>query len=230
MSLVITILILAIILLVLSQIYGINLRKFKQFAENEEEKFNKEGNKYPSNIELCKIFLKKLNNYNVKIEEDKNAKTSMYIALTNKIIIADVKSSFTRIQTIAHECLHSVQDRKIQVFNFIYSNIYLLYFFITTILAIFNKLNTPMLYLAIMIALSYIYYFVRSYLENDAMIKATFLATEYLKEAKISEDTEIKKIASSYTKITDTGVKIVNFQLMLETLIKTIILAIAFLL
>ena len=63
-----------------------------------------------------------------------------------------------------------------QVFNFIYSNIYLLYFVIVTILAILNKLQDSMLYIAIMILFSYIYYFVRSYLENDAMIKAKYLA------------------------------------------------------
>ena len=96
----------------------------------------------------------------------------MYIAVTNKITIADVKNSYTRIQTLAHECLHSVQNRKILLFNFIYSNIYLLYFFLCTILAVFNKIKNGMLYVSIMLILSYIYYFVRSYLENDAMIKA----------------------------------------------------------
>lgn len=160
------------------------MRKLKQFVEYEEKKFNKLIDGYPSNIEICKYILNKLNNSTVKIEEDKEAKTSMYIALSDKIIIADVKNSYTRIQTIAHECLHSVQKRKMQVFNFIYSNIYLLYFVIVTILAILNKLQDPMLYIAIMILLSYIYYFVRSYLENDAMIKAKYLAKEFMEGGK----------------------------------------------
>ena len=116
-----------------------------------------------------------------------------------------------------------------QVFNFIYSNIYLLYFVIVTILAILNKLQDPMLYIAIMILLSYIYYFVRSYLENDAMIKAKYLAKEFMEEVKISSDEEIDKIIKSYEKLNDIGIKTVNYQLMLETLIKVIILAIAFL-
>ena len=170
-----------------------------------------------------------MNNSTVKIVEDKEAKTSMYIALSDKIIIADVKRSYTRIQTIAHECLHSVQKRKMQVFNFIYSNIYLLYFIIVTILAILNKLQDSMLYIAIMILFSYIYYFVRSYLENDAMIKAKYLAKEFMEEVKISSDEEIDKIIKSYEKLNDIGIKTVNYQLMLETLIKVIILAIVFL-
>ena len=229
MNLIIIIMLLAVVLLVLAKVYDINMRKLKQFVEYEEKKFNKLIDGYPSNIEICKYILNKLNNSTVKIEEDKEAKTSMYIALSDKIIIADVKNSYTRIQTIAHECLHSVQKRKMQVFNFIYSNIYLLYFVIVTILAILNKLQDPMLYIAIMILLSYIYYFVRSYLENDAMIKAKYLAKEFMEEVKISSDEDIDNIVKSYEKLNDMGIKTVNYQLMLETLIKVIILAIAFL-
>ena len=229
MNLIIIIMLLAVVLLVLAKVYDINMRKLKQFVEYEEKKFNKLIEGYPSNIEICKYILNKLNNSTVKIVEDKEAKTSMYIALSDKIIIADVKNSYTRIQTIAHECLHSVQKRKMQVFNFIYSNIYLLYFIIVTILAILNKLQDSMLYIAIMILFSYIYYFVRSYLENDAMIKAKYLAKEFMEEVKISSDEEIDKIIKSYEKLNDIGIKTVNYQLMLETLIKVIILAIAFL-
>ena len=194
MNLIIIIMLLAVVLLVLAKVYDINMRKLKQFVEYEEKKFNKLIEGYPSNIEICKYILNKLNNSTVKIVEDKEAKTSMYIALSDKIIIADVKRSYTRIQTIAHECLHSVQKRKMQVFNFIYSNIYLLYFIIVTILAILNKLQDSMLYIAIMILFSYIYYFVRSYLENDAMIKAKYLAKEFMEEVKISSDGGIDKI------------------------------------
>ena len=140
MNLIIIIMLLAVVLLVLAKVYDINMRKLKQFVEYEEKKFNKLIEGYPSNIEICKYILNKLNNSTVKIVEDKEAKTSMYIALSDKIIIADVKRSYTRIQTIAHECLHSVQKRKMQVFNFIYSNIYLLYFIIVTILAIFSNI------------------------------------------------------------------------------------------
>ena len=229
MNLIIIIMLLAVVLLILAKVYDINMRKLKQFVEYEEKKFNKLIDGYPSNIEICKYILNKLNNSTVKIEEDKEAKTSMYVALSDKIIIADVKNSYTRIQTIAHECLHSIQKRKMQLFNFIYSNIYLLYFIIVTILAILNKLQDSMLYMAIMILLSYIYYFVKSYLENDAMIKAKYLAKEFMEEVKISSDEEIDNIVKSYEKLNDMGIKTVNYQLMLETLIKVIILAIAFL-
>ena len=205
-----------------------NIKKIKQFAENEENKFNEETNKYPPNIEICKYILKKLNNTKVKVEEDKNSKTSLYIAITDKIIIANVKNSYTRIQTIAHECLHSIQDRKILLFNFIFSNIYMLYFFTITILGILNILKNEMLFLTLMIIFSYIYYFVRSYLENDAMIKAKFIAKEYMQEIKLSSDDNITQIVESYDKLNNMGIKITNFQLMFETIIKVIIVIIAF--
>ena len=229
MELVVIIMFLIIILLVIAKIYDINMRKLKQLAEYEETKFNKLVDKYPSNIEICKLILKKLKNENVKIEENKDAKASLYIAATNKIVIADVKNSYTRIQTIAHECLHSIQNRKIQLFNFIFSNIYLLYFLTVLILALLNKLSNAILFLGLMVLLSYIYYFIRSYLENDAMIKAKFLAKEIMEDLKISSEDEIQDIVKSYDKINDTGIKMVNFELFLGTIIKTIILAIAFL-
>lgn len=229
MNLIITIMLLFIVLLVLVKVYDINIRKLKQFVEYEETKFNKLVEKYPSNIEICKSILKKLNNKDVKIEEDKNSKTCLYIVQTNKIVIADVKNSYTRIQTIAHECLHSIQKRKILLFNFIFSNVYLLYFIIVGIFAITNKIQDSMLYISIMILLSYIYYFIRSYLEDDAMLKARFLAEDYMKEVNISSKEEIENIIKSYDKINDVGIRTVNFQLMLGTLLKTIILTIAFL-
>ena len=229
MELVVIIMFLIIILLVIAKIYDINMRKLKQLAEYEETKFNKLVDKYPSNIEICKLILKKLKNENVKIEENKDAKASLYIAATNKIVIADVKNSYTRIQTIAHECLHSIQNRKIQLFNFIFSNIYLLYFLTVLILALLNKLSNAILFLGLMVLLSYIYYFIRSYLENDAMIKAKFLAKEIMEDLKISSEDEIQDIVKSYDKINDIGRKMVNFELFLGTIIKTIILAIAFL-
>lgn len=229
MELVVIIMFLIIILLVIAKIYDINMRKLKQLAEYEETKFNKLVDKYPSNIEICKLILKKLKNENVKIEENKDAKASLYIAATNKIVIADVKNSYTRIQTIAHECLHSIQNRKIQLFNFIFSNIYLLYFLTVLILALLNKLPNAILFLGLMVLLSYIYYFIRSYLENDAMIKAKFLAKEIMEDLKISSEDEIQDIVKSYDKINDIGIKMVNFELFLGTIIKTIILAIAFL-
>ena len=37
---------------------------------------------------------------------------SLYIVATNTILISNIKDTFTRVQTIAHECLHSIQNKK----------------------------------------------------------------------------------------------------------------------
>ena len=224
-----TIIITLVFLLVLIKaIYKININEIKKIGEDNKELDNI-AKKYPSNIEICKSILKKLNNEKVTIQEDKEANNCLYIAVSDKIIIANMRESFTRIQTIAHECLHSVQDRRILLFNFIYSIFYLLYFYVIAILAIFKILPQKNLFITIYLILSYIYYFVRSYLENDAMIKARFLAKEYMEEAEISNKKEIEKIVNEYDKLNKIGIKTVNYKLFSTTIIKTIILALIFL-
>ena len=145
--------------------------------------------------------------------------SSLYIALSNKILIGDVKESFTRIQTIAHECLHSIQDRKILLFNFIFSNIYIVYFFFISILAIFRALPYKMMFLSILIMGGFVYYFIRSYLENDAMIKARFLAKEYMENKKISSKEEIKEIVDHFDKLNNIGIKSVNYALVSQVIL-----------
>lgn len=50
--------------------------------------------------------------------------------------------------------------------------------------------------MVIFLILSMIYYAVRVFLENDAMIKARYLAKEYLEEKKISSKEEIEKLVA----------------------------------
>ena len=140
-----------------------------------------------------------------------------------------MRDSFTRIQTIAHECLHSVQDRRILLFNFIYSCFYIAIFYIAILLGIFKFLPNKIFFLCIYIIFSYLYYFIRSYLENDAMIKARFLAKEYMEDVKISDKNEIEKIVSEYDKLNNIGIKTVNYSLFTNTIYRTIILALIFL-
>lgn len=218
-------LILAIIILIivisLKFIFEYKLKELKEIGKDEE--LDKLANKYPENIEMCKTYLKMLDNKNVEIEENKETKTSLYIAITNKISIANVRNTYTRIQTIAHECLHSVQDRKLLLFNFWFSNFYLIYFFIICILEIFNILPYKNIFLSILIILSFVYYMIRAFLENDAMIKAKFLAKRYMEDIKISTKEEIEKIVSGFEKINNKGIKCINYNLFLGCMIKILI-------
>ena len=214
--------IIAIILsILLGYLFDYNKNKIKHIADDKE--LDELASKYPSNIEICKKYLKKLKNQNVKIEENTESETSLYIAITNKISIANIANSYTRIQTIAHECLHSIQDRKILNFNFIFSNLYILYFFTICILAIFKMLPNKMLFLSIYLLQGMVYYMVRIYLENDAMIKARYLAKEYMEEEKISTPEEINKIVQGFDKINTLGIKCVNYQFFLNIIIKLFI-------
>lgn len=214
--------IIAVILsVILGVLFGYNLKKVKKVTENKE--LDEMAKKYPNNIEICKSFLKKLNNEKVKVEENSDNEASLYIAVTNKILIANISNTYTRIQTIAHECLHSVQDRKILMFNFIFSNIYILYYIIICVLAIFKILPNKLVFLSIYLLLSLAYYMVRIYLENDAMINAKYLAKEYMEEIKISSKEEINKIVKEFGKINDIGIRCVNYKFFLNIIVKLLI-------
>ena len=194
MEFIVLLIIVIVVYLILRFIFDFNVKKIKELGEEKE--LDKLTQKYPENVEICKWYLKKLKNENVKIEEDKNSNATLYLVMSNKIFIANLKESYTRIQTIAHECLHSIQSKKLLWFNFIFSNIYLVYFGVICILALLKLLPMKMTFLSIFIVFSLVYYAVRTYLENDAMIKARFLAKEYMQEKAISTREEIDKIVA----------------------------------
>lgn len=221
---IIVIVITIIMSVILGYIFGYNKKIIKHIADDKE--LDELAKKYPSNVEICKTYLKKLKNETVKIEENENSEASLYIAITNKILIANISNTYTRIQIIAHECLHSIQNRKILLFNFIFSNVYLLYFILICLLAIFEVLPFKMMYLGILLIFGMIYYMVRIYLENDAMIKARYLAKEYMEEEKISTPEEIDKIVAGFDKINEVGIKCINYSFFLNIMIKVLIFAV----
>ena len=202
-------------------IFKINIKQIKKQTENQE--LSEITKRFPEDIEIAKEMLKKLNNENVKIEQAKDTGTSLYIAVTNKIIIADMKNNYSRIQTIAHECLHSIQDRRLQIFNFVISNINLLYFFIITILTVFKIINNIELPIFIFMILGIIQFSVRSFLEIDAMTKSKYLAKEYIENKKICSKEEINKLLEEYDKINKIGIPFVIDNLLNSILIKIVI-------
>ena len=211
--------IIAIIIVII--LMPINIKKMNKIATDKE--LNEISEKYPDNTEICKEILLKLENTKTKIEENKDSESTLYVALQDKIYIGNTHGSFTRIQTIAHECLHSIQDRKMLIFNFIFSNIYLLYFVIICILVILNKLPNKLLYSNILLIFSFIYYAIRIFLENDAMIKAEYLAKEYLQEKQISNNEEIRNITNGFKEINKSGIIATNSSLFIKIMLKLIV-------
>lgn len=226
MEFIILLIIVIVFYFILRFIFGYELKKIKEIGEDKN--LDKITEKYPQNTEICKYYLKKLNNEDVNIEEDTSSNSTLYLIMNNKICIGNLRNSYTRIQTLAHECLHSIQNKKMLWFNFIFSNIYLLYFIIICALAIFKILPQKMLFLNILLLLGFSFYAVRVYLENDAMTKARFLAKEYMEDAKISSKEEVKQIINRYDKLNDIGIRCTNFQILGTILFKVIILLIIF--
>jgi len=221
----ITIIVMLIILKYALDIKIKNIKKLKEIGY--DKKLNEITNKLPENKEICKKILKKLNNESVEIKEDSENKTSLYIVLSNSILIANIKDTFTRVQTIAHECLHSVQNKRILMFNFFFSNIYLVYFLAIIILSILklNQFKTENLF--ILTFISFIYSIVRSYLEMDAMTKAKPLAKEYMEDEGVLSKGELKNVLDNYEVINNIAIKLTNYILILKSSIKILLYLVA---
>ena len=202
------------------------IKLIKQIGDDKE--LNEITNKLPENEEICREMLAMLKNETVNVKTgNETSEASLYIVATDSILIANIKNTFTRVQTIAHECLHSVQDKKLLWFNFVFSNAYMVYFFIITVLSLFNKLNQPNIFAIILIMMSFLLFFVRSYLETDAMTKARFLAKEYMQnKIDVVSKENIDVVVENYDRLNDIGIKLTNFSLLAGYLVKVIIFCI----
>lgn len=218
---VIYIILLSLTIILFKFVFKINFKKAKALQENKE--LEKITDKFPENIEVAKEMLDMLGNNGVKIEEAKDTGTSLYIAITNKISIADMKNNYARLQTIAHECLHSCQDRTMLLFNFIFSNINIIYFFVISMLTIFKVINNQMLQIAILMLFTLIQFSVRSFLEIDGMTRAKFLAKEYMEKKNLCTNNEKELVLNEYDKINKIGIPFVVDNLLTSGLIRVLI-------
>lgn len=218
---VIYIILLSLTIILFKFVFKINFKKAKALQENKE--LEKITDKFPENIEVAKEMLDMLGNNGVKIEEAKDTGTSLYIAITNKISIADMKNNYARLQTIAHECLHSCQNRTMLLFNFIFSNINIIYFFVISMLTIFKVINNQMLQIAILMLFTLIQFSVRSLLEIDAMTRAKFLAKEYMEKKNLCINNEKELVLNEYDKINKIGIPFVVDNLLTSGLIRVLI-------
>ena len=208
--------------------FGIKLKKIKELTKNERIK--ELTDRFPEDKEICKEMLSMIDNNKVKIKQSENDRSSVYIAVTDTIVIGNMDRIYTRIQTIAHECLHSIQNRKMLLFNFIYTNIYNVYFVIISILTILGILKNTNIQIIILLFMGILFYMVRSYLELDAMIKAKYLADDYMKKYihnnSVCSIEEINEITKEYDNVNKYGIPVYMFSLILKPIIKIIIYSI----
>lgn len=134
-----------------------------------------------------------------------------------------MKNNYARIQTIAHECLHSCQDRVLLLFNFIFSNINMIYFFVISILTLVKVINNQMLQIAILILFTLIKFSVRSFLEIDAMTRSRFLAKEYMEKKNLCTQDEKNTLLKEYEKINKIGIPLVIDNLLTSGLFSVLI-------
>ena len=225
MELVIVLIVLVIILIIGAFIFEVNLKKLKEAGNNK--KCDDIVSKFPNNKEICEDILEKLDNRKVKIKENNDKTASLYIAISDTIFIANISKTYTRIQTIAHECLHSVQNRKLLLFNYIYSNFYILYFILSVILTILGIFKDTKLQVIILTVLGFFYYVIRAYLETDAMTKAPYLAKEYMlqyiEKNPICNKEKIEEVVNEYQRINNIGIPATNYILMVNCIVKVII-------
>lgn len=225
MEFVVILVIVIILMLTLKYIFEYKLKGLEERTKSEE--MDNIVKKYPSNIEVCKEILDKLNNKEVEVVEDKEAKTSLYIIATNKILIGDLKESYARIQVVAHECLHSIQDKKILWFNFIFSNIYNIFTFIIIALSFFNKLPMQNMFLSILLIFGAVQMVVKNYLETDVMIKARYVAKEYMEKKACVSSEEIKQVVNKYDEINNIGIKLTNVHSFFTVMVHAILFLIS---
>lgn len=207
MELLIILIIIIITQIILKIVLKTNKKEIMKIAENES--LNARTQELPNNVVICKEILKKLNNEKVKVEEEEKTNCFYFIA-TDKIILNKDKKFFTRIQTIAHECVHSIQNKNVLWFNYIFTNLLNLFWLVITILTVVEVIKNYILFVSIMLILAMVFYVIRSYLEIEAMTKAKYIAKEYLEEHNVKET---KKITEEYEKINNIGIKYTCYKL-----------------
>ena len=162
---------------------------------NYFEKWNKKkielsniSNKFDNNNIVCKQILNLLKNETTNIKLDNDIKNSYYVFLNDTIYLCDKeisKNGYQRICVIAHECIHSIQNKILQAINFTISNIELIAFVISLICILF-RFNINIVFYMYLI-LNIFSAIPRLILEIDATVRSINLSRKYMK-SKIDEN------------------------------------------
>lgn len=201
---------------------NIKIKEILKFKYKENKELDEITAKLPANEEVCKEILSNLGNIsNVTIKNEEETNDCLYMIFNNTILLGKFKADFIRIQTIAHECIHSVQNKITLWFNYLFSNLYIIYFILISILTLFNKIQNTNVQIIILFILGIVQYSIRAYLENEAMNKAPYIAKEYLANKNISNE-DVCKLMKEYIKINSIGIPFVNYTLIQKNIIKII--------
>jgi len=223
---IVAIIVCVISLILLKFLLNIKFREIKELKYRNTEGLERFSNKFQDDEKTCKEILKMLNNSDVKIKMEPEYGSCLYTVFNNTITIGKFQQNYMKPQTIAHECIHSCQNKITLWANFIISNIYLLYFIVILILEFLNNLPFANIHIMILVFLGFIQYIIRITLENEAMIKAKYVAKEYIEENEILLKDEIEKLMKEYDEINNIGIPFMNYYTISMNIIKVIIFCI----
>lgn len=207
----------------------IKYKEMKKLNDRGTEEIRKIAKKFPDSKTMCEQLLKKMQIKDVKVKIDDQSNNCLYTVFNKTILIGKFKEEYMKLQTIAHECIHASQNKKILWANFIISNIYNIYFLVIIIMALFNKINHFSEIIFTLILLGTVQYVIRNYLENEAMQKAKFLAKEYIEKNNICTLEEKKRLIQEYEGVNEIGIPFINYITIQNNLIRIIICSIIFL-
>ena len=173
---------------------------------------------------MCKDILKELDCKDVKVNVAPEYNSCLYTIFNNTITIGKFKEEYMKPQTIAHECIHASQNKITLWANFIFTNIYLLFWIVISVLALLNKLPNTSVFIIAFIFASLIQYIINS-LENEAMLKAKFIAKEYIEENKTLNKEEEQLLLNEYDRVNKLGIPFMNYYQISMNIIKIMILA-----
>ncbi len=174
---------------------------------------------------MCKDILKELDCKDVKVNVAPEYNSCLYTIFNNTITIGKFKEEYMKPQTIAHECIHASQNKITLWANFIFTNIYLLFWIAISVLALLNKLPNTSVFIIAFIFASLIQYIIRYSLENEAMLKAKFIAKEYIEENKTLNKEEEQLLLNEYDRVNKLGIPFMNYYQISMNIIKIMILA-----
>ena len=109
------------------------------------------------------------------------------------------------------------------LFNFIFSNINIIYFLVISILTIFKVIDNRMFGITTLFVFMLIQFAFRSFLEIDAMTRSWYLAKEYIEKKKLITYDERERLLKEYEKINKLGIPFTVFDLLFKGLIKIFI-------
>lgn len=222
----ISILIVCVITLILLKVcLNIDFKQIKSFKVRESKDLESLSKKFPEDDKMCKAILEKLENKDVKIKKEPEYNSCLYTVFNNTITIGKFKQDYMKIQTIAHECIHSTQSKITLWTNFIFTNIYLLYFVVILLLAFFDKLPYTNIHIIIFIFISFIQYILRFTLEYEAMLRAKYVAKEYIEENNILNKEEMNNLLEEYDKVNNIGIPFMNYYTISMNIVKIMLVS-----